>query len=156
MSAKNSNSHFARPNGAGRIFNRLSRVRAGRATKVLWSAGLALGLAATPAMAAEPPATEKPRNVVAVFRLEGPLSEEPGDDAFEVFGPMGTSLNELVTRLRKAAADTRVKAVVILPQSLPGSAQVEELRAALEVIRQKGKEVYVHADSLMLGQYVLA
>jgi protease-4 len=65
-------------------------------------------------------------------------------------------LNELATRLRKAAADARVKAVVILPESLPGSAQVEELRAALEVIRQKGKEVYVHADSLLLGQYVLA
>jgi protease-4 len=140
------------------MFNRLSRVLAARATKVLWSAGLALGLAATLATAAspEPPATEKPRNVVAVFRLEGPLAEEPGDDAFEFFGPMGTSLNELVTRLRKAAADARVKAVVILPESLPGSAQVEELRAALEVIRQKGKEVYVHADSLMLGQYVLA
>src|SRR5712664_2767862 len=119
MSAKNTNSHFARPNGAGSIFNRLSRV--------LWSAGLALGLAATPAMAAEPPATEKPRNVVAFFRLEGPLTEEPGDDAFELFGAGGTSLNELVSRLRKAAADTRVKAVVILPESLPGSAQVEEL-----------------------------
>jgi len=132
------------------MFNRLSRV--------LWSAGLALGLAATLVTAAspEPPASEKPRNVVAVFRLEGPLSEEPGDDAFELFVPMGTSLNELVTRLRKAAADARVKAVVILPESLPGSAQVEELRAALEVIRQKGKEVYVHADSLLLGQYVLA
>ena len=69
MSAKNSNSHFAHPNG--NMFNRLSGVLAGRATKVLWTAGLALGLAATLATAAEPPATEKPRNVVAVFRLEG-------------------------------------------------------------------------------------
>jgi hypothetical protein len=37
----------------------------------------------------EPPATEKPRNVVAVFRLEGSLTEEPGDDAFEFFAPGG-------------------------------------------------------------------
>jgi protease-4 len=155
MSAKNSTSHFARPNGAGHRFN---RVLAGRATEVFWFAGLVLGVAATSAMAAstESPASEKPRNVVAVFRLEGSLTEEPGDDAFELFSPGGTSLNELVTRLRKAAADSQVKAVVILPESLPGSAQVEELRAALEVIRQKGKEVYVHADSLMLGQFVLA
>jgi protease IV len=140
------------------MFNRPSRVLAGRATKVLWSTGLALGVAVTSAMAAssESPASEKPRNVVAVFRLEGSLTEEPGDDAFELFSPGGTSLNELVTRLRKAAADSQVKAVVILPESEPGSAQVEELRAALEVIRQKGKDVYVHADSLMLGQYVLA
>ena len=148
MSAKNSNSHFAHPNGAGSIFNNLSLV--------LWCAGLALSLTATPAMAGEPPATEKPRNIVAVFRLEGSLTEEPGDDAFELFAPGGTSLHELVTRLRKAAADSHVKAVVILPESLPGSAQVEELRAALEMIRQKGKDVYVHADSLLLGQYVLA
>jgi protease-4 len=120
--------------------------------------GLAITLATSSAKAApsEPPATEKPRNIVAVFRLEGSLSEEPGDDSFDFFGPMGTSLNELVTRLRKAAGDARVKAVVILPESAPGSAQIEELRAALALIRQKGKEVYVHADSLLLGQYELA
>src|SRR5262245_51127997 len=122
MSAKNSNSHFARPNGAGNMFNHLSRVFRNAdfpVGKVLWCAGLILGVAATPAMAAssESPASEKPRNVVAVFRLEGSLTEEPGDDAFELFGPGGTSLNELVTRLRKAGADSQVKAVVILPES---------------------------------------
>jgi protease-4 len=37
-----------------------------------------------------------------------------------------------------------------------GTAQVEELRAALSVVRGQGKEVYVHAESLVMWQYVLA
>ena len=50
-----------------------------------------------------------------------------------------------------------VKAVVILPDDASfGFAQVEELRGAMSKVRSLGKEVYVHADSLVLGQYVLA
>jgi protease-4 len=46
--------------------------------------------------------------------------------------------------------------VVLVPESEPGMAQVEELRAAMARIRKQGKEVYVYADSLLMGQYVLA
>jgi protease-4 len=126
---------------------------------VLWSVGIALLLAVTHAPAAESdqPAEQKPRDIIAVFRLAGPLTEVPGDDGFALFGAPGTSLNELVARFSKAASDPQVKAVVLLPESLwMGSAQVEELRAAMNLVRKQGKEVFVFADSLVMGQYALA
>ena len=125
---------------------------------ILWSLVLAVTLAGMPTRAAEDakPAEEKPKSVVAVFRLDGPISEVPPDDTFQMFGPVGTSLKELVARVAKAAQDPAVKAVVILPEmGLLGSGQVEELRAAMALVREHGKEVYVHADELMMGEYVL-
>ena len=124
-----------------------------------WYLGIALFLAANsaPAATSDQSAEEKPRSVVPVFRLEGPLTEVPIDDTLQLFNQAGTSLKDLVKRLAKAASDPEVKAVVILPESMPiGSAQMEELRAAMANIRKHDKEVYVHADSLLMGQYVLA
>jgi len=112
-----------------------------------------LGLAAPAEKAVE----AKPRNIVAVFRLEGPVTETPAEESLSLFGLPGTSLKELVGRMGKAGEDSAVKAVVILPDSaLMGSAQVEELRAAMSLLRKRGKDVHVHADSLAMGQYVLA
>src|SRR5580765_217987 len=75
---------------------------------------------------------DKPRNVVPVFRLDGPLAEQPQDDAFSMFSLPGVSLRDLVAYLTKAADDSAVKAIVILPDSAElGQAQIEELRAAL-------------------------
>jgi len=103
------------------------------------------------------PAEEKKPKIVAVFRLTGPLTEQPADESLPMFGPLGASLKDVVARLGKAGTDPAVKAVVILPESAAvGSGQVEELRAALAVVRNHGKEVYVHADSLLMAQYVLA
>jgi protease-4 len=57
----------------------------------------------------------------------------------------------------KAATDPAVKAVVILPETDGlGSAQVEELRSVMSQLRKHGKEVFVHADSLVTEQYILA
>ena len=129
------------------------------ASAVLWSAVLALVLVGTLAQAApdEQPANQKERSIVAVFRLEGPLAEAPAAETFPLFGPPGTSLRELVAHLGKAADDPAVKAVVIMPDAAAlGAAQVEEVRAAVSRIRGHGKEVYVHAESLLMGQYVLA
>src|SRR5438477_8018423 len=112
----------------------LTKRKCTAASAVLLVAVLAPVLGAIPAKAApgEQPADEKPRRIVAVFRLAGPLTEIPVEEAFPVFGPPGSSLKELVTRLGKAAEDSSVKAVVLLPESASmGSAQVEELRAAL-------------------------
>lgn len=128
--------------------------------KLTWVCSVVLSAMLTgraPAAPAEQNAEEKPRDIVAVFRLDGPLTEVPGDEAFPFFGPMGTSLKELVERLGKAAEDPAVKAVVILPDAaMLGPAQVEELRAAMAQVRAKGKDVYVHADSLTGRNYVLA
>jgi protease-4 len=142
------------PTGAG-----FKSLRFPNASAVLRSAVLVFALAGTaaPATTDEPPAKEKERSIVAVFRLDGPLTEVPADEAFAMFGAPGTSLKDLVARLRKAAEDSAVKAVVLLPDSATlGLGQVEELRAAVSLVRSHDKEVYVHADSLMTAQYVLA
>jgi protease IV len=107
-----------------------------------------LPLAATAADAAKP--------VVAVFRLAGPITESPGDDAFSLSMAPSTPLKDLVARLKKAAGDPAVKAVVLLPEggSL-GLAQTEEVRQVMKQIRAAGKEVFAHADSLSMREYVL-
>ena len=129
------------------------------ASAILRSGVLALVLTGTAAQATadEPPAKPPVRNIVPVFRLDGPVTEVPADQSFAMFGAPPTSLKEVVARLTKAANDSAVKAVVLLPDSAAlGLGQVEELRAAVSLIRGHGKEVFVHADSLMTGQYILA
>src|ERR1051326_5499102 len=129
------------------------------ATSTLRSILLAIVLAANPCLGTpvEQTSEEKPKNLVAVFRIDGPLTEVPSDDAFQMFSAPGMSLKDLVGRLRKAATDPAIKAVVVLPESERlDFAQVEELRAAMALIRKEGKEIYVHADSLVMGQYALA
>ena len=94
--------------------------------------------------------------VVAVFRLNGPITESPADESIPLFSPPGTSLKDLVERMNKAAGDDDVKAVVVLADSAQvGSAQVEEIRQAMDKVRAAGKEVLVHADSMGMGEYVL-
>jgi protease-4 len=107
--------------------------------------------------AKEKPAEKKPaeKAVVAVFKLNGTLTEAPaGDDLFS--GVARESLRSLVERLKKAKGDAQVKAVALILESPAlGQAQVEEVRQALEELRAAGKEVYAHADSLETGGYVL-
>ena len=94
---------------------------------------------------------------VAVFRWNGALSEPPPQEDLFSFGPQGESLKDLVARMRKAADDASVKAVVLTTGAgSEGMAQIEELRQALKFVRDHGKEVYVHADSLDMKDYVLA
>jgi protease-4 len=101
-------------------------------------------------------AADAPKPVVAVFRLAGPVTESPADEAFSLSLAPATTLRDLVARLRKAAADPAVKAVVLLPEggSL-GLAQTEEVRQAMKQVRAAGKDVYAHADSLSMREYVL-
>jgi protease-4 len=110
-----------------------------------------------PARAEDPPPKEKPKIIIPVFRLSGPLSEAPADETLPFFAPPGASLKTLIARLGKSAVDTNVPAVVILPESASlGMAQAQELRQAVAQFRGHGKEVYVHASSLGTAQYLVA
>ena len=125
----------------------------------VWGALLVLLLAGSAGFAApaESSTEQKPRDIIPVFRLSGPLTEVPSEDNFPLFGLPGMALKDLVGSLAKAADDPAVKAVVLLPETpVLGLAQVEEIRAALSRVRARSKDVYVHSDSLALGQYVLA
>jgi protease IV len=94
--------------------------------------------------------------VIAVFRLDGPVTEAPSGEEFLAGLEQKTSLKDLVERMDKAGKDANVKAVVFLVESPTiGLGQREELRQAMAKLRQAGKEVYAHADSLSMGNYAL-
>lgn len=134
-----------------------------RRATVLLNGLLVLGLLSVPTLAfAQGPdqkaAEPEPKPTVPVFRLAGSLKEAPTDD-LGLFGAASSgTLRETVARLDKAARDPAVKAVVVLvePTAAVGRAQVEELRQAFERVKAAGKDVLAHADTLSMGQYVLA
>jgi protease-4 len=99
-------------------------------------------------------APAKPK--VVVFRLNQTLTEKPGEDLSALFGSGSVSLRDLVERMKRAADDAQVKAVVLLFDGGDmGYAQVEELRQAMSRLKEKGKPVYAHADELSTGSLVL-
>lgn len=100
------------------------------------------------------PAPPKPK--IAVFRLAGDLTELPPDETFSFGAVGGTSLRVLVERMKKAEKDEGLKAVVFLHEGgTVGAGQAEELRAAMARLRAAGKEIYAHADSLTMREYLL-
>jgi protease-4 len=111
------------------------------------AAGKSVQPAATPA---------PPRPKIAVFRLAGDVTELPPDETFSFTAVGGTSLRDLVERMKKAEDDASVKAVVFLHEGgSVGAGQAEELRGAMAELRARGKEIYAHADSLSMREYVL-
>jgi protease-4 len=102
-------------------------------------------------------AKETARPVVPVFRLHGSYSEVPPQEDF-LFGAVGRlSFKDLVGNLKKAGKDASVKAVVLLADGAGlGQAQREELLKTMAQIRSAGKEIYFHADSMTMGNYILA
>ncbi len=105
-------------------------------------------------------ADEKPAEApskVAVFRLAGTINESGREETLSLGGVAPVSLRVLVSRLDQAAKDSAVKAVaLLLDGGSAGAAQIEELRQAMERLKSAGKPVFAHADSLQMGQYVLA
>ena len=95
--------------------------------------------------------------VIPVFRLSGTVSEAGGgDDAFSFSGETPTTLRDLVAKLKQAAGDPSVKAVVLFADDAGfGNAQIEELRQAMEKLQKAGKPIYSHSDSMDMKSYVL-
>lgn len=101
-----------------------------------------------------------PTDFILKVTLEGDLEERPPNSFGEFLDRSGTHIlfHRLMFALDKAADDPRVKGVLVRANGLDASyAQIEELRAAFQKIRSKGKQVwfytpYVHG----LGAYALA
>lgn len=115
---------------------------------------LALG-ALTRVQAAEEKNSAPPPGTVAVFELHGHVSDKPPVED-PLLGNLGAeSLQDLISRLNKAAKDDKVVAVVlVLDGATLETAQVEELREAIQDVKA-AKPVYAHADSLTTGQFLL-
>jgi protease-4 len=93
---------------------------------------------------------------IAVFRLTGELTESPVDNSFPLFATETESLKEMTERMHKAETDENVKAVVVLCEGFQvGFGQIEELRNAVQKIRDAGKDVYAHSDSATMPNYVM-
>jgi protease-4 len=104
--------------------------------------------------AAKPPAAEKA--TVAVFRMRGSLLETPTNEDFSFSTEPSTVLKDVVARLKKAAEDKTVQAVLLTADDASiGPAQIEELRQGIAALRSAGKEVYAHSDSMQTLTYVL-
>ena len=120
--------------------------------------------APAPARAAEPAAgagaaagaDEKAQSpTVAIFELDGPVLESPSQDVF-LFGEQPVALRDLIKRLRASADDDNVKGVVLIAENLAlGPAQTEEIRGAIRHVRDKGKDVFVHSDSMQMKEYLV-
>jgi protease-4 len=97
-----------------------------------------------------------PPAVVAHFHLSGELTESPMADPFGMMGGQVTSLKDLVRRIGRAGTDSNVKAVILTFDGLSvGFGQLEEIRHALQRVKDAGKKVYVHAEGLSTFSYAL-
>ncbi|HZT32348.1 MAG TPA: signal peptide peptidase SppA [Bryobacteraceae bacterium] len=98
-------------------------------------------------------------NSVLVLQLNGEIPERPPIEVpLGIFGQRSRPTVENVWMLlRKAAADTRIKAVVLEPQSLEiGWAKLEEIHADLERFRKSGKPLYAFLKTGGTREYYLA
>jgi len=100
--------------------------------------------------------TPETPGIVPHFHLSGVLTESPLVDPFGLTGAQMMSLRGLVERLQAAAADRDVEAVVLTFDRMSvGMGQLEEIRAALEGLKQADKPVYIHVEGMSTGSYAL-
>jgi protease-4 len=107
--------------------------------------GFVLLFAALLRFRSKPP--EVADNSVVVLRLSGDVPEKPPVELPAILGGGrdGTTIAGVWMNLKKAAADSRVKAAVVEPEGLTcGWAKLEELRSDIEQFRKSGKPVFAY------------
>lgn len=91
-------------------------------------------------------------------KLAGEIPEYVQSEGLdELFGAKPITLQQHVFNLKKAAADKRIKGVLLEFDLLQvGPAKIEELRDAIVAFRQSGKFVVAYAESFTEREYSLA
>ena len=90
-------------------------------------------------------------NVVALFKLSGPLVEAPGDGGL---GPIlndkaPTNMFDLLAKLRQARSDGNLRAVIFdIENAKLGFAQIQELRTQFKALQAAKKDVLIFCESL--------
>jgi protease IV len=98
-------------------------------------------------------------NSVLVLRLSGSIPEKPPVELpdFLGVGQAGTTVSSVWMSLKKAAADSHVKAIMLQPQGLSaGWATLEEIRSGIEQFRKSGKPVYAYLRTPGARDYYVA
>ena len=98
-------------------------------------------------------------NSALILNLEGAVPEQAPVDVAIPFLQQQTPLTVLDTwkLLRRAASDTKVKALVLEPRGIDaGWAKLEELRAEILAFKQSGKPVYAYLRNATMREYYLA
>ncbi len=98
-------------------------------------------------------------NSALLLRLEGEVPERPPVEI--PFGPFEgqspATVRDLWSGLKRAAADSRIKAVVLAPRSLSvGWGKLQELRDSVAAFRKSGKPVYAFLRMPGAKEYYLA
>ena len=94
---------------------------------------------------------------IAVFGLQGAIQERAPEATFGWDDASHRTLQELLERFDKAAADKDVKAVVLtFDAPMIGWAQMQELRARVKAVREAGKDVHCYIEEAGHGVYQLA
>ena len=117
---------------------------------ILWL--LALAVAGMIAAALWSARARVPENAVLVLELNGELDESPPRDLLSQWQARGPALPSLLLLLDMAAADARVKGVLLHVRTLSvGYARIQELRDALARVRAAGKPVIALIDETSLN-----
>ena len=92
------------------------------------------------------------------LRLEGEVPEQSSSDFGSFLERRPASLRTLTLSLDRAAADPKVRAVVVRVSVLPDSGwgKVQELRDAITRFRKSGKPAYAHLEVCGNKEYYLA
>jgi protease IV len=100
-----------------------------------------------------------PDNATLILRLEGEIPERPPIELPIPFFEQqsASTVKDVWELLRKAAVDTRIKAVVFEPRGISaGWAKLEEIRGDLEQFRKSGKPLVAYLKGPGTREYYLA
>lgn len=101
-------------------------------------------------------------NTVLNLRLDGPITERtPEEDPFTSMinsdRPSVSGLNDIVSAIRKAKNNDKIKGIYIDSRMLTASmATLAEIRHELEIFKESGKFIVSYADNYTQGGYYLA
>lgn len=126
--------------------------------KIKLAALLCLGALTVLGETTEPTSNEQPKPQTAVvLKLDGPIREAPPEIDLGISDLQSDLFWDDLQLIRRAAKDESVRAIILLiNQPELKMAQVQQLAAEIKRFKAAGKNVFVHADTLESGPYLLA
>lgn len=103
-------------------------------------------------------------NTILKLDLQKPIQEQAVDNPFDMFGDefsqyyqSGIGLDDILTCIKAAAKDSKIKGIYINTESVSTSpATLKEIHDALVEFKESGKFIYAYADNYTQGAYYLA